>query len=296
MFAAHDLAALVAIADHGSVRRAAATLGRTQPAVSQAIQRLEEAVGFPLLDRSGYRVQLTERGETFVKRARVTVKQARDLRTFAGVLSSGVEARLRIGIHGAIPLASWMHLISDVAERFPDTALEIQLGEGNAPLRWLTTNEADLAILLSAGPTHAGVHSQLLGELDFVNVVRTDRLGANLQESLGSLPQILVADFEDPATGFGVAEGHRYWRVSDHRIKVAAIIAGSGWGSVPEVMVEAALREGRLSAIAHRGMGPRSRRPFYIYRQRDKPFGPVAGFIWDRCDDKSAHTRTDKQS
>jgi DNA-binding transcriptional LysR family regulator len=285
MFAAQDLAALVAIADHGSVRRAAATLGRTQPAVTQAIQRLEGAVGFPLLDRSGYRVTLTERGETFVKRARATVKQARDLRAFAGVLSRGVEARLRVGIHGAIPIASWMYLINEVAERFPDTALEVQLGEGDAPLRWLTSDSADLAILLSPGPAYAiSADSRLLGELDFVNVVRTDRLGTNLEDSLAQLPQILVADFEDPATGYGVAEGHRYWRVSDHRVKVAAIIAGSGWGSVPEAMVEAALREGLLSTIVPRGMGPRSRRPFHIYQRREKLRGPVANFIWSKSE------------
>ena len=287
MFAVADLAAFVAIAEHGSVRQAATVLGRTQPAVSQAIQRLEEAVGFALLDRSGYRARLTERGETFVRRARVAVKQARDLRAFAGVLSRGVEARLRIAVHGAIPIPSWMHLISEVAERFPDTALEIQLGEGDAPLRRLMQEQADLAIALSPGPAGAdGIDSCWLGELNFATVVRTDRLGPNQQDSLASLPQILVADFEDPEASYGVAEGHRYWRVSDHRIKVAAIIAGTGWGSVPEVMVEAALQEGQLCAIAYRGMGPRSRRPFHIYRQRDKPFGPVASFIWSRCDDQ----------
>jgi DNA-binding transcriptional LysR family regulator len=57
MFVIHDLAVLVAVADGGSVRSAAAALGRTQPAVSQAIQRLEGAVGFSLLDRSGYRAR-----------------------------------------------------------------------------------------------------------------------------------------------------------------------------------------------------------------------------------------------
>jgi DNA-binding transcriptional LysR family regulator len=287
MFAVQDLAAFVAIADQGSVRKAATALGRTQPAVSQAIQRLEQAVGFPLLNRSGYRARLTERGETFVKRARVAVKQARDLRTFAGVLSRGVEARLRIVIHGAIPLESWMHLISELAQRFPDTAVELQFGEGDAPVRRLMSEEADLAVVLSAGPvTTAGVHSQSLGELDFATVVRSDCLRSSVEESLASLPQILVADFDDPATGFGVAEGHRYWRVSDHRLKAAAIVAGCGWGGVPRAMVDAALRDGQLTAVAYRGMGPTSRRPFYICRKRERPSGPVADFIWSRCDDK----------
>ncbi len=284
MLPSHDLAALVAVADEGSIHRAAVILGRTQPAVTQAIQRLEEAVGFPLLDRSGYRVKLTERGETFVKRARATVKQARNLRAFAAVLSGGVEARLRIAIHGAIATTSWMHLIKDISERFPDTVLELQMGEGDAPIRRLTHNESDLAIVLSSVANHhvAGIVYRQLGETEFVNVVQTARLVSNEEDDLASLPQILVADFDDPATSYGVVEGHRYWRVSDHRIKVAAIIAGTGWGSVPATLVEAELRDGTLRPIAYRGVGPRSRHPFFVCQKNDKPQGPVATYIWEK--------------
>ena len=145
MFTTHDLAVLVAVADSGSVRRAAAVIGRTQPAVTQAIQRLEEAVGFALFDRSGYRVRLTDRGTAFLKRARAAVRQARELREFASVLSHGVEPSLRIGVHGAIPLSSWLQLVEDLSKYFPDTAIEIQTGEGDAPVRRLMSGEVDLS-------------------------------------------------------------------------------------------------------------------------------------------------------
>jgi DNA-binding transcriptional LysR family regulator len=284
MFAAQDLAALVAVADSGSIHKAAASLGRTQPAVTQAIQRLEEAVGFELLDRSGYRVRLTERGETFVKRARVSVNQARDLRAFASVLSRGVEARLRIIVHGAIPPTAWLHLIADIPEQFSDTALEIESAEGDAPMRRLLSGAADLAIaLLPAPDRHAsGVESQLLGEIEFVNVVQTRRLVSDLERDLAALPQILVADFDDPETSYGVVAGHRYWRVSDHRTKAAVIAAGIGWGSVPASLVDQALQDSNVSAIAYRGIGPRSRWPFFLYRKRDVARGPLAVFVWDR--------------
>jgi len=285
MFAAHDLAALVAVADSGSVHRAASVLGRTQPAVTQAIQRLEEAVGFALLDRSGYRVRLTARGETFVKRARVAVSQARDLRTFASVLSRGVEARLRLAVHGAIPLEEWTHLLADVPQEFPDTVLEVHAFEGDAPFRKLAKGECDLAIALTSAPDrHApGIERTALGELEFVTVVQTRRLTSDLEHDLAGVPQILVADFDDPSSAFGVVEGHRYWRVSDHRTKAAFIMTGAGWGSVPAVLVEAPLRDGSLSVITYRGVGPRSRRPFFLYRKRDAAHGPLAAFLWDRC-------------
>lgn len=286
MFAVHDLAVLIAVAESGSVRSAASSLGRTQPAVSQAIQRLEEAVGFPLLDRSGYRACLTERGETFVKRARATVNQARELQAFASVLSRGVEARLRICVHGAIPLAGWMHLVSDLERRFPETVLELELGEGDAPFRRLHSDEAELAVVLSpAVSRHApGLTFRKLGQLEFVNVVAARKLGANLEGDLAGLPQILVADFEDVVTGYGIAEGHRYWRVADHRIKAALIAAGQGWGNVPSSVMEPALTAGTVTAFAYRGIGPRTEQPYYLCRKRERAEGPAAAYVWQQTE------------
>lgn len=287
MLSPHDLAALIAVADEGSIHGAASILGRTQPAVTQAIQRLEEAVGFPLLDRSGYRVKLTERGELFVKRARVTVKQARNLQAFATVLSREVEAHLRIAVHGAVPVMAWMPLIEDLPQRFPDTVLEIQVGEGDTPMRRLMNDESDLAIALHSVANHhvAGVERRYLGEMEFVNVVQAAHLTSNEEEILAALPQIIVADFDDPNSSYGVVEGHRHWRVSNHRLKVAAIIAGAGWGSVPAAMVETELRDGTLRSITYRGLGPGSPHPFFLCQKRDRPLGPVATYIWEKLSD-----------
>lgn len=286
MFAVHDLAALVAVAESGSVRRAAVLLGRTQPAVSQAIQRLEEAVGFCLLDRSAYRARLTERGETFVQRARGTVNQARDLQAFATALSRGVEARLRVGVHGALPAAGWTHLLRDVETQFPDTVFEVQAGEGDAPLRRLLDDEADLAVVLCPAVHRHAPHLSFLplGELEFVTVVHTRRLGGNLAADLAPLPQILVADFDDPITRYGVVEGHRFWRVADHRLKAELIGAGQGWGSVPVALVAPALADGTLTAISYRGAGPRSLQPYYLCRKQARPQGPAAHHIWQRAE------------
>lgn len=290
MLPVQDLAALIAVADAGSIHRAAEVLGRTQPAVTQAIQRLEEAVGFALLDRSGYRVTLTERGAIFAKRARATVKQSRDLHAFARVLECGVEAQLRISVHGAIPTTAWMHLIAEIPERFPDTVLEIYSGEGDAPIRTLQNDESDLAIVLASAAYHrtTGLECKPLGEMAFVNVVRAAHVTSDDEEKLASLPQILVADFDDPATSYGVVEGHRYWRVSNHSIKAAAIAAGAGWGSVPAHLVEHELNEGLLRSIAYRGIGPQSMRSFFLYQKHGKPQGPVATFIWEACTNKNS--------
>jgi DNA-binding transcriptional LysR family regulator len=46
-----DLEHLAAVADHGSVTRAAESLGITQPALSRSIQDLERRLGLRLFDR-----------------------------------------------------------------------------------------------------------------------------------------------------------------------------------------------------------------------------------------------------
>ncbi|MET0389055.1 MAG: LysR family transcriptional regulator [Polyangiales bacterium] len=288
MLSPHDLATLIAVADQGSIHRAALVLHRTQPAVTQAIQRLEEAVGFALLDRSGYRATVTERGATFVKRARATVQQARDLAAFAAVLSQGVEARLRIAIHGSVPSELALQLVHGVAACFPDTLLELQTGEGQAPLQRLHDDQCQLALLVGAGVQQAemALETRCLGELEFANVVRSSDAS---DDCLARLPQIIVADFDDDATSYGVVVGHRAWRVSDHRVKAAAIRAGCGWGSVPVHMINAELSRAELQRIAYRGLRPSSHHPVWLCRKRERAQGPVATFIWQAVDDVLAH-------
>jgi len=43
---------LVAIADHGSLRAAAAALGKSQPALTQALQQAEEELGIAIFNRT----------------------------------------------------------------------------------------------------------------------------------------------------------------------------------------------------------------------------------------------------
>jgi DNA-binding transcriptional LysR family regulator len=141
--------------------------------------------------------------------------------------------------------------------------------------------EAHLALLLDPFPERyaTSVERLDLGQIEYVNVVRADRLG-ELQGGLPQIPQVLASDFDDLTTSFALDEG-RFWRVSDHRMKVAAITAGAGWGYVPRPLVEAELRAGTLCATSCFGVSERGARAFALYRRRDLPRGPVAELIWE---------------
>src|SRR5438034_729210 len=59
----NQLEVLMAVAQEKSFSRAAESLHRTQPAVSQAIRRLEVEIGEPLFDRSSRDETLTAAGQ-----------------------------------------------------------------------------------------------------------------------------------------------------------------------------------------------------------------------------------------
>ena len=67
----------VAVADAGSVSRAAVQLRVTQPALSRQIRDLEAELELPLFDRVGRRLQLTAAGDSLLLRTREILREAR---------------------------------------------------------------------------------------------------------------------------------------------------------------------------------------------------------------------------
>jgi DNA-binding transcriptional LysR family regulator len=102
------LKAFAAVAEHGTVLRAAQVLHITQPALSRQIGALERELGFQLFERIGRRLLLTPRGEQFLHDSRSLLAQARALDERAQALRRGDRGVLRVvasalTIEGAFP-------------------------------------------------------------------------------------------------------------------------------------------------------------------------------------------------
>jgi LysR family transcriptional regulator, regulator of abg operon len=67
----------IAVVDAGSIRGAARQLDMSQPALTRAMQQLEEELGVQLMDRSGRGVTPTAAGSAFLSRARVAEAELR---------------------------------------------------------------------------------------------------------------------------------------------------------------------------------------------------------------------------
>ncbi|NML42115.1 LysR family transcriptional regulator [Ramlibacter sp. G-1-2-2] len=94
---------LVALADAGSVQRAAAVVGMSQPAATQALVDLEELFDAALFERHARGVRLTSFGEAVVPVARNVLQALRSSTEAVAALRAGAQALLRLG---CIPAAA----------------------------------------------------------------------------------------------------------------------------------------------------------------------------------------------
>jgi DNA-binding transcriptional LysR family regulator len=96
-----DLRVFAAVASERSFSKAASRVGRTQPAVSQAVRRLEEAVGDRLIDRAQRDGTLTQAGATLLDYAARMLRLADEARGAVAELRDVERGRVQIGANEA---------------------------------------------------------------------------------------------------------------------------------------------------------------------------------------------------
>ncbi len=94
----HQLRALVAIHNAGSILEASKLLHITQPALSRSIKELEREVGFALLQRSPKGMALTEEGKRVIRHANLVVESIRRLQIEAASIQDATLGAVSIGV------------------------------------------------------------------------------------------------------------------------------------------------------------------------------------------------------
>ena len=119
---------LLSLAETGSFSRSAEALFITQPALSRSIRGLEEELGQPLLDRIGWRSELTAFGREVLVRAQRLVAEADELRAVAQRLRTGATGRLKLGLGSGPAAILAVPLMRHMALNFPAVHLELTVG------------------------------------------------------------------------------------------------------------------------------------------------------------------------
>ena len=117
--------AFLSVAQHRSFRRAAAELGVTPSAISQAVRALEVRVGAVLFMRTTRSVGLTEAGERFRSRAKPAFEELVAASDIARDLGQRPTGRLRLSVPPAVVPILLEPLIASFCQAYPEVELEI---------------------------------------------------------------------------------------------------------------------------------------------------------------------------
>jgi DNA-binding transcriptional LysR family regulator len=121
--------AFLSVAQHRSFRRAAAELGVTPSAISQAVRTLEARVGATLFIRTTRSVSLTEAGERFISRAKPAFEELVAASEVARDLGQRPAGLLRLTVPRAVVPILLEPLIASFCQAYPEVEVEIAASE-----------------------------------------------------------------------------------------------------------------------------------------------------------------------
>jgi DNA-binding transcriptional LysR family regulator len=148
----YSLQVFLTVATEKSFSRAAERLLRTQPAVSLALQRLEQELGEKLIDRSGKELILTDAGRTVLDYARRFQSLHQELDNSLAELRDNSAGRLTIGANESTSIYLLRH-IERYRELYPKIKVQVrrslssklpnELIDGNLELGVISYDPAD---------------------------------------------------------------------------------------------------------------------------------------------------------
>ena len=134
--------AFIRIAELGSFTRAAEALQTTQAAVSLKLKRLEDRLGWRLLERTPRYVELSARGAAFLEHARELL----EVHDRALAALTGARQRLTIGISDHVAGPELPALIARMNAQDPQLLIEIRIGTSGDLLQSFDRREIDTVL------------------------------------------------------------------------------------------------------------------------------------------------------
>lgn len=142
------LRAFVTVIDLGSYTKAGESLGRTQPAISLQIRRLEEMLGAKLIKTVGKQPTLTSQGEMLSVYARQILSLNDEAVALFNKRSS--SGALRVGLPTDYAVTFLQGLLNEFAELRPDVELNIVCDLSHALLDNLREDELDIVVAMTS--------------------------------------------------------------------------------------------------------------------------------------------------
>jgi LysR family nitrogen assimilation transcriptional regulator len=279
----------VAIVEHGSLSNAATRLHIAQPALSQHVRHLEEALGVQLLLRNSRGVTTTDAGARLHRHAKRILAQLDDLPDLVREADDSPVGEVRLGMSGTVSELVTVPLIELARGQYPGIRIRPVEAMSGYVLEWLRRDEVDAAIVY-ATTDPLGVSTQhMLTE----RLCLFARRGAAPPDGArgGEVPLAATLKLQliTPGRGHGLRDLVDA-AASDHRLRLnpafeidsygqikALSLRGFGYGILPEVAVAREVAQGLLDKWLI--VNPFVERKIFIAHRSDKPLSPATAAV-----------------
>jgi DNA-binding transcriptional LysR family regulator len=258
----------MAVADTGSMAKAAARLGISHPAVSKAISEIEGTLGVRLFDRGSQGAELTAYGEVLLRCGiNVFDEMQQGLRSLE-YLSDPNSGEVRLGSTDIILHSLMPPIVRRFSKQHPGVQLNIKLtNPGEHQIQELRERKIDLLITRATGQQD-DFHSEILFDEPFVVVIGAQSEFARKRRI--ALKDIIKANWVlppyDSAPGALVAE---VFRANDFappkpsvktiaiQLTVSLIASGEFVGILPASVAAMSAHQAALKVLQPKSSGPR---------------------------------------
>ncbi|WP_395336326.1 LysR family transcriptional regulator [Novosphingobium sp. BL-8H] len=259
------LKAFLKISEHGSISRAAESLGIAQPSLSQQLLRLEDEIGFSLFERSARGVVLTEAGQVFRERARQILQATEEAIADGRHLRNDLRGQVVLAAPPSLTRLVGARLIGALTAQSASASVRLVDAYGGSIKGWLEAGKIDLGVLYE-GQAMRHLSARLLCREELFLVGRPDLLEglgdgeraplAVLREHPLALPgmqhglrQLLEREAE--REGFELRVRHE---VDSLDVTMSLVEGGAACSVLPWSVVHAGVGTGILRAIRLGGL------------------------------------------
>ncbi|MBL4631898.1 MAG: LysR family transcriptional regulator [Paraglaciecola sp.] len=281
-----QLRAFNAVVKYGSIRAASIQIHKSAPSISSAIKALESRTGLTLFSRDGYRLVVSEKGKEFYGKATQIIRSASELSSFSKQKWKKKEKKFLIAIDALVPFEQVVSLIETVELAFPDTQFNLYVEHLGCALDKPYSEEIDLAISSINAMQSEDLEIKYLFSVCTIPVASSQSLIAKKSEPIrqGQIIDELQIVVKSTSIKWqnqtsSVVPGARSFYVSDLNTQKSLILAGVGWGYLPEHMVKTDIENGSLHTLDLENC-PRHSSEQYLIRRSEQEVGRVAQKAW----------------
>ena len=275
----------------GTLAGAAEKLGKTVPTVGYRLTQLEQSYGIEMLDRSGYRLKLTDQGKRLLEEARKLMSLGEYLDSVAEQLRFNWEPELELVMDGMLDPAIVLNVIRQIAATGAPTNFRLATEYLRGVHARFNQHAADIMFSLEYSEQNDCINHHLF-DIDVVLVASPSTgLMAKQKYSFADMDmytEVSVRDtsYDAPTAGRSLGVSRLFF-VGDFYTKKRALLDGMGFGWMPLTWVQPELDDGTLVEVKYEA-GSRDTYPVYVGTRKTRYLGKALQKFIDLMQDSFA--------